>query len=272
MHDYEEIYEEDREDYRPDPYFLRARKGIEKLYEKDTDAVYYLRQLQLKQEDNYFHWITYNALVSLQRDGTLKKIVEPVKISNRTIHPHFLAHRANRYPRRKINEMVKIIAELSDNAITWGCGNRAELLFHEGITSRGFASVGKESQEYKGRKWIKTNHNFDYIFEKDGIGYGCEIKNALGYIEKEELEIKLKMCKKLKLRPLFIMRHSPRSYNNMIIKAGGFALIFKAQIFELSQKKLVERIKNILGYEADCPKAIPSGIIDRFDSWHKKHS
>jgi hypothetical protein len=32
----------------------------------------------------------------------------------------------------------------------------------------------------------------------------------------------------------------------------------------------VERIKTQLGYEVDCPKAIPSGIIDRFENWHKR--
>ncbi len=68
------------------------------------------------------------------------------------------------------------------------------------------------------------------------------------------------------------MRYAPKTYNEMIWKAGGFALIFKAQIYELSQKELVERIRDKLGYEADCPKAIPESIIDRFNKWHNKHN
>ena len=31
------------------------------------------------------------------------------------------------------------------------------------------------------------------------------------------------------------------------------------------------RIKDKFGYEVDCPKAIPSGIIDRFEKWHEIH-
>jgi hypothetical protein len=74
----------------------------------------------------------------------------------------------------------------------------------------------------------------------------------------------------LKLRPLFIMRASPKNYNNMIIKRGGFVLIFETQIYDLSQKSLVERIRENLNYNVDCPRAIPGGIIDRFVKWHER--
>ena len=47
----------------------------------------------------------------------------------------------------------------------------------------------------------------------------------------------------------------------MIIDRGGFALLFKAQIYDISQIKLVERIKKTLGYEVICPRAIQEGTI-----------
>ena len=150
------------------------------------------------------------------------------------------------------------------------CGNRAEILFAEGLASRGFSIRGKKVREYNGKKWTKTKHELDYIFERDKIEYGCEIKNTLGYIDKEELEIKLDMCKYFDIRPLFIMRCSPKTYNHIIIKAGGYALLFETQIYDLSQKALVETIRNVLGYNVDCPRAIPTGILDRFEKWHTK--
>lgn len=79
------------------------------------------------------------------------------------------------------------------------------------------------------------------MFQRDGIGYGCEIKNTLGYIPKEELEAKIKMCAFFNIRPLFIMRWSPKTYNYIIIKEGGFALLFESQIYELSQVELVKK-------------------------------
>jgi len=92
----------------------------------------------------------------------------------------------------------------------------------------------------------------------------------LGYIDKEELEIKLEMCDFFGIKPLFIMRYSPKTYNRMIYEQGGFALIFETQIYELSQEKLVQKLKDILGLPVICSKAIPDGIIDRFEKWHNQ--
>jgi len=66
------------------------------------------------------------------------------------------------------------------------------------------------------------------------------------------------------------MRGSPKHYNNMIYEAGGYAMIFVAQIYPFGHRDLVKRIKEALELEADCPRAIPDGIIDRFMRWHNK--
>lgn len=91
-----------------------------------------------------------------------------------------------------------------------------------------------------------------------------------GYIDKGELEVKLTMCAYLGSRPLFIMRFSPKSYNKMVIDMSGFALLFVMQIYPFGQAGLVGRIRGTLGLPADCPRAIPSGIIDRFVHWHEE--
>lgn len=262
---------EESEEYKPDAYFLQARNEIKKFYDENRKAVLYMKQLQIKYEKTYYHWIIRNAIVSLTREGYLKQINITISTSGIPLHLHFFAHHTNRYPKRDANALAKIVAEYSQDHIALSCGNRAEILFAEGLACRGFSLKAKKVSKYKGRKWTKTRHDLDYIFEKDNIAYGCEIKNTLAYIDKKELDIKLDMCNFLQIRPLFIMRYSPKTYNDMIIRAGGFVLLFKTQIYDLSQKKLVEKIKNTLGYDVDCPRAIPSGIIDRFEKWHNKH-
>lgn len=67
------------------------------------------------------------------------------------------------------------------------------------------------------------------------------------------------------------MRYSPKTYNKEIIDAGGYSMIFEAQIYELSQEKLVDKIKKQIGLPAICTKSIPDGIIDRFINWHNKN-
>ena len=96
-------------------------------------------------------------------------------------------------------------------------------------------------------------------------------RNTFDYISKSELGIKLDICDHLKIRPLFIMRYAPKTYNYEIIKRKGYAMIFETQIFPLASKDLARRIKKELRMPVDYPKAIPNGIINRFMKWHKKN-
>jgi len=266
MDDYYNDFVDAPEDYGrsgADSYFLEVQNKIQEIYEKDKQSVYYVRQMQIKFEKDYFHWITYNALVGLKSMGYLKDI--PIEKESGTSTRYFI-HKSNRYPMRQIRKMEKLIAEYSDDTITRSCGHRAEDLFCKGLALKGFVPKATKVRSCGGIEWEKTGHDLDFVFEKDGVAYGCEIKNSLGYIPKEELEIKLEMCEHLKLKPLFIMRGSPKTYNKMIVEKGGFV----SQIYELSQAKLVERLRTELGLPVDCPKAIPDGIIERFVSWHER--
>lgn len=266
--DFPETPEDFEQEISIDSYFLEAQNDIKHLYEKDRERVFYIRQLQVKFEKKYFHWITNNALLELLNYGYLKDIRLQKEKGTST---HFFIHKSNRYARRVINKMKKIIEEYSQEHITRSCGHRAEDLFCSALALKGFMPVAKKVRAYEGKKRERTGHDLDFVFKKDEIAYGCEIKNKLGYIEKEELDVKLEMCEFLKLKPLFIMRYSPKTYNEMIYKQGGFALIFETQIYELSQERLVNEIKENLGLPVICSKAIPDGIIDRFEKWHKKN-
>ncbi len=270
---YEDEFYESPEDYyelvsETDSYFLQAQEDIKKLYEEDKNSVYYIRQIQVKFERKYFHWITNNAIMGLHKVGYLKDVRIP---REKGTSARYFIYRSNRYPKRRINEIEKLIEEYSQDHITRSCGHRAEDLFLKALAMRGFMPVASKVREYNGKKWEKTGHDLDFVFKRDNIAYGCEIKNTLGYIDKKELQIKLEMCSFWGIKPLFIMRYSPKTYNNMIYEAGGFALIFETQIYELSQGKLVQKMGDVLGLPVICSKAIPDGIIDRFEKWHIKN-
>lgn len=133
-------------------------------------------------------------------------------------------------------------------------------------------SKGQDINEYSGKKWTKTDHDLDFIIVRDNVAYGTEVKNRWDYIERDELEVKMEMCSFLGVRPLFIMRSSPKSYNWDIIKAGGYAMIFETQIYPFGQKGLVKKMREGLQLPVDCPRRIPDGIIDRFLRWHTKQA
>lgn len=270
---YEDDFYEAPEDHykdvpKADVYFLKAQKEIQELFEQDKESVYYIRQLQVKLEKRYFHWITNNAISGLLKRGYLKDLRFPHKGGAST---RYFFLKSNRYPKRRINKIEAIIKEYSNDTITRSCGHRAEDLFCKALALRKFMPEAQKVKEYNGKKWTKTGHDLDFVFTRDNIAYGCEIKNTLGYINKEELKIKIEMCLFFGIKPLFIMRYSPTTYNKLIIDNGGFALIFETQVYELSQEALVKKIEKNLGLPVICSRAIPDGIIDRFEKWHLKN-
>jgi hypothetical protein len=252
----------------PDHYFVDAQKEIRELYEKDREGVYYIRQLQVKFEKRYFHWVTNNAIMGLHKIGYLKDFrIEREKGTS----TRYFMHRSNRYPIRQVRKLEAVVEEYSQDHITRSCGYRAEDLFCKALALRGFMPVAQKVKEFNGKKWTKTGHDLDFVFRRDSVDYGCEIKNTLGYVDKDELDAKLQMCSYFGVKPLFIMRYSPKTYNNIIFKQGGFALLFETQIYELSQEELVRRIREVTGLPVICSKGIPDGIIDRFEKWHLKN-
>jgi hypothetical protein len=263
--DYEEGYEEPG--YAPDRYFIEAKKSLKQLFDENKEDVFYLRQLQIKYEKRFFHWITNNAITSLYKDGEIKDLIIPREKGTSTRYFH---HKSNRYPKRRISKIEKIIEEYSRDHITRSCGHRAEDLFCSGLAMKGFMPIQKKVKEYDGNKWSKTEHDLDFIFKRDAIAYGCEIKNTLRYIDLKELKIKLEMCEHFRVKPLFVLRYAPTTYINEIYKQGGYTMIFECQIYELSQIDLVNRIKHEIGLPVDSPKAIPDGILERFRVWHEK--
>jgi len=260
-------------DYYPDPDELEeiwptdesqkaAEAVIRDLYENDKSSVYYSKQLWVKIEKQFFHWVTNRAIEHLKDIGELSLIRRPPV--------NFYIHHSNRYAKRKINAMAKIIKEYSQDHINKSCGKQAENLFCLGFSKRDFRIVAEKVNMFGERKWTETGHDLDFIIERDKVPYGCEVKNTFSYIDKKELDVKIKMCKFLEIRPLFIMRYAPKSWINEIYEEGGMALIFETKIFELSQIDLVNRIKSVLSLPAICSGAIPEGIKSRFENWHNK--
>lgn len=256
--DYEEWYDETRED---------AKKIITDLFEQYPGDVFYGRQLQVMLEGDFFHWITAKALKELLQEGKISGQKIPL-IGNVSVG--FYWHNKNRYWRRKVEHKRKIIAKFSRVEFTAALGIHAETMFDAALAKQGFIPTSEKVREYKGKAWTETGHDLDRVYGRDGIVYGCEIKNTLPYIPKEELQVKLNMCKTLEIIPLFIMRMAPKTYNWEIIKAGGFSLIFKYQLYPFGFTDLVREVRNELRLSVDCPKAIEIGTIERLKKFHDK--
>lgn len=263
------VYAPGYESGRRDPKTDEAKARISTLFGDNPERVFYGRQIEVLLEKAYFHWITSRALRELVEEGTLKSETMALREG---LHAKFYWAKGNRYWRRKANEIRKLIVEYSDPKFTKALGVQGELLFDAALPTVGFMPKGKDVREYKGKKWERTEHDLDRVFERDGEEYGTEFKNTLDYIDREELDTKLEMCKELGLRPLFIMRWTPKSYMKRIIDAGGIGLLFEYQLYPLGYEELAERVRGELALPVDCPVRIEDGTMQRLLKAHRKQT
>ena len=126
-------------------------------------------------------------------------------------------------------------------------GLQGEYLVLEGFARQQFVLVGRETRSYRDRVWTATEHDLDFIFERDGIAYGVEVKNTLGYMDHDELQTKIRLCLYLGIRPLFAVRMLPKTWANEVIRSGGFALILKCQLYPFAHRQLAQRVRQEFG-------------------------
>lgn len=260
-------FEEEEFEYPRDSSIDAAKIAIMAIVKENSRRIFHIQQLLVFLEKTFFHWITARGINELIDEGSLGTDEEELIGATRV---KFVFHKSYRYYKTEVKQKIEIIRSYSEPDFTRACGRQAEVLFFNALTNRGFIPKGQETREYQGKRWEDTEHNLDFIIERDELVYGAEVKNRLRYINKDELELKLEMCDFLGIRPLFIMRYSPKTYNKMIIDKGGFAMIYECQIYPFGTKSMVERVKTELSLPVDCPRAIPDGIIDRFEKWHNK--
>ncbi|MGO9009642.1 MAG: hypothetical protein ACLQPN_06025 [Bryobacteraceae bacterium] len=196
-----------------DPQLDPAKTALMSWFERKQSSVFYGRQIEVIFEKTYFHWITHKALRELTNEGL---VATELRITPGGNNLRLYWSKRNRYPKRAAAEIVKHVEEHSNPEMTRALGYQAEHLFAVAAAREGFRLLGPAIRRFQGKTWDKTEHDLDWIFERDGIGWGVEIKNTWAYIDREEMKAKIELCDFLGLKPLFIMRWAPKSYVELI--------------------------------------------------------
>ncbi len=250
-----------------DSFVDLAKADLKEFFSRESESVFYQRQLQVMFEGKYFHWITVRALSELVQEGILATEVMPLPQIGRIA---FYRPVGYRYWKRDADEVVKLVSRFSESSFTYALGAHGETMFDAALPTVGFMPKGRKVRSFGAAEWRETKHDLDRVFERDSIAYGTEIKNTLSYIERDEMEIKVRMCKDLGLRPLFIVRYAPKSYVNFVREEGGFTLIFKYQLYPFGQKAFADEVQARLRLPTDSPARIEDGTVKRLLDWHLK--
>jgi len=246
----------------------QAKDAVRLFFRENQTNVFYQQQLAVFFENVYFHWITVRALYELAEEGRLVREELPMPSGTYPLRVYRVP--THRNWRRQAYSLVERVSEYSSNDFARAVGRQGEAMFDAGLPRFGFMPKARDVREWQGRRWERTEHNLDRVFEADGRAYGVEIKNTLKYIPKVELSLKIEICRTLGLIPLFIMRFAPKVYNYELVQAGGFSLLFKDQMYPFGNERLAERVRAELRLPVHCPPAVPDGVVQRFATWHQK--
>lgn len=262
---------EDFDDYPyPAPLDIKeseARDHLRRFFDDHREEVFFSRQIEVQNEDVYFHWITNRAIRELIDEGVVRTDVRRLS-SGGTIK--LLWHKGYRFHKRSAARLVSLVEEYADPNVGGELGLRGEWMILEGFARCQFVMKARHAREFGNKIWKETEHNLDFIFERDSIAYGVEVKNALGYMEREEFETKIELCRSLDLLPVFAVRMLPRTWIHELIQLGGFALILKYQFYPWSHRELAKRVAKELSLPVDTPRALAEGTMVRFIKWHER--
>jgi hypothetical protein len=251
----------------PDPKEIDARESLRRFFDDNREQVFFSRQLEVQNEDEFFHWITNRAVRDLEGEGIIKS--EWRKLSTGT-SIKLVWHKSYRFYKRSAVQLIRLVEEYSTPIMGATLGLQGEIMILEAFARNRFLVGGRNTSEYNEKLWSRTGHDLDFILERDGIAYGVEVKNTLGYMDKREFDIKVQICQSLGIRPLFVVRMMPKTWIYELNVIGGFALILKYQLYPWSHHELAKRVAKELGLPVDAPKAIEEGTMTRFLRWHKK--
>lgn len=230
------------------------------------DSPYHRKQIEVIFESEYPHWATNRAVGALIDEGFLRQRV--VQIPN--LELYFVYRRGIRYIARAINQRSELVRRYSDPSVSEATGGQAEIWFLFLFKSNSFDVVGRNTKEYRGIQWTKTEHDLDFIVEKDGISYGVEVKNTLPYMEDDEFNIKVEMCEYFGIRSLFALRYAPYSQIERVAGQLGLILIFKSKIFPPGHQHLVTNIWNFMRLPVSVWKDFPPKLEQIFLSYHDR--
>jgi hypothetical protein len=250
----------------PDLIEISAVEAILRFFELNPEVVVTTRQLEVAHEDQFFHWVTNRAIHDLLNSGELLTEERELDFGGRA---KLIWPRGYRYPKRGAKKVIDLVQRYSTNIVGRELGHHGEMLVFEGFVRKGFSFKGREVKQNGGNTRANSNHDLDFVFERDGIGYGIEVKNTLGYMDHGELRIKIDLAHRLGVRPVIVARMLPRTWIQELNRAEGFGFVMKYQLYPPALSPMANEISREMGLPVGSPRFLEDRTMNRFETWHK---
>jgi hypothetical protein len=166
-------YTEPVPERKPDQYVISARQKLKAFFGTNDSKVFFGNQLAVQNEDTFFHWVTHRAINELIDEGVVSTENRELAFGGQI---KLLWDRSFRYYKREAKKVIALVEEYGNPNIGGAIGLHGEQMLLGGFARKQFVMRGHNTRQYEGKEWTKTNHNLDFIFERDEIAYGVELK------------------------------------------------------------------------------------------------
>ena len=172
----------------------------------------------------------------------------------------------------KVNNYSKWIQKYSSNKVTTMLGEHLQDLVKAELRAQNFKIMSKQEMEKIEKLWSETRHKLDIIawHKQKESKIGMEIKNMLSLTPIGEVEIKIKMCKKGDLIPVFACRWM-EAHRKFIEKNNGFLWQFKNQLYPRGQENFVNVIRKRFKFPVIVSGEIPGNAKKHLENWLSKY-
>lgn len=242
----------------------KARSRLLSHFIDNPEAVFYSRQLEVLFENEFFHWVTNRALRRIISEGHVFSEARKLAIGSEI---KLVWNKSFRFYKRAATETFKLVDTYASAATDGTLGMQGEHLVLAAFVRKQYLLIGEETNSYKDLKWSESGHDLDFIFEKNNVAFGIEVKNTLGYMDVDEFVTKIRMSRFLGIKPVFAVRYIPKTWAEALIQSGGYAMIMKFQFYPWTHKALADEIRTTLHLPVDTPKRIEDGTMTRFENW-----
>src|SRR5438874_4843711 len=116
-------FNDEIEERPPDPVEVEARDLLKEFFENNREQVFFSRQLEIQNENTYFHWITNRAIRELEAEGII--FSEWRRLSTGT-PIKLIWHKSYRFYKRSAKRLFDLVDEYSSPIVGASLGLHAE--------------------------------------------------------------------------------------------------------------------------------------------------
>ena len=273
------VDDDDAEEVRVDPKVEDAKPKILEMLKKVSVATD--RELKVRLEKKYFPWVVGRGLGLLIADGEVQKVGYPGRRAiRRSEVGAFYTLKGVAYESVKdLIKSKKAVSEAIVSALSGGstASDHVEDLFLNAFAELDFKFHGRNVSKFRGREVShvhgKEPPNVDFVFERDKIAYGIDVKNWIRYEwdYRDEITSKVDVARQLGVVPFMIVRYADKDIMwKGVIKKGGMVYRYGDLLLPSFYKSLASEARRLLAYPVTAVEVLPKHKIEWLDKLHSR--